>query len=254
MFLLIDPTINVTETIDQAGEPADYFSFGGTYDATGTFSQGPPEDILNVNIAGLLNPQLIPLEVLQTQNPTPTSTLPGLKFICANPLPDNDCTQTNACGCTAADFAPIVAQDELANDSNQSEALSSIGSARFVYVTDEPLEGPQQSGTGPVSTQFGLSDSNISGYSTSNGTSYGVSYKHGWSVSGAGASLSVSSSNGFTFSNTQTAGTTNGQAHTATVTLGTSDVGCQEYVDVYEDTTYHTFAYALSEPPPSNCQ
>jgi hypothetical protein len=85
------------------------------------------------------------------------------------------------------------------------------------------------------------------------GTSYSVGFSHGFNLSGP-FSLHITATNAFAYSQTQTAGTSNGQAHTATVTLGTSDVGCSEYVDIYEDTTYHTFAYALSQPPPANCQ
>lgn len=66
--------------------------------------------------------------------------------------------------------------------------------------------------------------------------------------------LDITATETFEYSQTQTAGVQNGKAHTATVTLGTSDVGCFEYVDIYEDTIYHTFAYALSQPAPSNCQ
>jgi len=249
VFLLIDPTITVTET----GSTTGYFNFGGTYDATGKWTQ-MPVDILNVNIAGLLNPSLIPVEILKTQQVTPTQTLPGLKFICAKPLPDSQCTQQNACGCTANDFAAIVTQDELTGVTNQSVALSTIDPARYQYITFKLLQGPQQPGTGPVSTAYSVSDGTINGMSTSNGTSYSVSYAHGFSLAGLGGNLNITATNTFEYGQTQTVGTANGKSHSADVTLGTSDVGCSEYVDVYEDTTYHTFAYTLSQAPPSNCQ
>jgi hypothetical protein len=95
----------------------------------------------------------------------------------------------------------------------------------------------------------------MSSETLSNGTSYSVGYSHTFGTGGSGTfNLGVKFGDTFTYSQTQTAGISNGTAHTAAVTLGTSDVGCQEYVDIYEDTTYHTFAYALSQPAPANCQ
>ncbi len=254
VFLLIDPTYKVTQTASTTG----YYQIGPSLHATGSFSNGQvPSDVINVNIAGLKNPSLIPLSVLEPQVVQPGTTLPGLSFVCANPLPVNQCTQANACGCVASDFQAIVNQDELANDTVDATPLNSIDSSRFVFVTDELLQGPQQSGAAPVTNAYSLSDSSVSSQSTSSGTSYtvGVSKSFG-STQTADMSLgfSGSSSTSFTISQTQTAGASNGTAHTAMVTLGTSDPGCQEYVDVYEDTTYHTFAYSLAQTAPSTCQ
>jgi hypothetical protein len=250
VFLLVDPSITVRQTGDSSGS----YLVGPSLDATGNFgSGGVPADVIPSNIAGFENPSSIPLQYLEPQVVKAGTTLPGLSFICANPLPPSQCTQQNACGCTSADFAPIVAQDELANETNQSTQPSSIDSARFVYIGYEPLQGPEESGSGPLSYTYSVSDGTMSSETTSNGTSYSVGFSHGFNLSGP-FSLHITATNAFAYSQTQTAGTSNGQAHTATVTLGTSDVGCSEYVDIYEDTTYHTFAYALSQPPPANCQ
>lgn len=250
VYLLIDPSVTVTQT----GSTTGFYSFGASVDATG-FQSGTqvPPDILNVNVAGLLNPTLIPVDLLMTQVPTPGTTLPGLKFICANPLPDNACTQQNACGCTAADFAPIVAQDELASVTDQTKAPSSVDPTRFVFINNVALQGPDQAGAGPVKTTYALSDSTLSSETTSSGHTYGVAYSHGFSIP-SDLTLGISTSNSFSITQQQTAGTTNGTAHVGTATLGTSDVGCFENVDVYEDTTYHTFVFALPQAPPSNCQ
>ena len=92
------------------------------------------------------------MEILEPQVPSPGVTLPGLSFICANPLPPSECTQENACGCTPADFAPIVAQDELASVTDQATALNSVDPNRFVYINSISLQGPDQQGAGPVKT------------------------------------------------------------------------------------------------------
>ena len=221
VYLLIDPSITVTQT----GEASGYYTFGGSLDATGFGVGGVPPDVLNINIEGLQNPSTIPLDILEPQVPTPGVTLPGLSFICANPLPPAQCTQQNACGCTAADFAPIVAQDELAGDTNQATALSSIDPARFTLINSISLQGPDEQGAGPVKNTYALTDSNVSSTTTSNGSSYGVSYSHGFGTVGP-FSLGITATTGFTYALTQTAGESNGTAHTGTATLGSSDIGC----------------------------
>ena len=249
VFILIDPSITITQT----GTSTGFYSFGGSLHATGFGTGGPPPDIINVNIAGLKNPSSIPLEILEPQVPQPGVTLPGLSFICAKPLPPSQCTQQNACGCTPADFAPIVAQDSLANVTDQATAPSTVASTRFLFINSISLQGPQQQGAGPVRNTYSLSDSAVSSTETSSGSSYGVSYSQGFGQIGL-FSLGITATTGFTYAQTQTAGTTNGTAHVGTVTLGTSDVGCSEFVDVYEDTIYHTFAFSLPQEAPANCQ
>lgn len=249
VYILIDPSITVTQT----GSTTGVYSFGGSLDSTGFGVGATPPDIVNVNIAGLKTPSLIPLSILEPQVPSPGVSLPGLSFVCANALPASQCTQQNACGCTAADFAPIVAQDELAGLTNQSIAPSSVDSKRFFYINSISLQGPDQQGAGPVKNTYSLSDSSVSSTTTSDGSSYGVSYSHNFGPKGP-FTLGITSTTSFTYALTQTAGETNGTAHVGTTTLGTSDVGCFEYVDVYEDTSYHTFAFSLPQAAPASCQ
>ncbi|MGC9200230.1 MAG: hypothetical protein ACP5E5_15160 [Acidobacteriaceae bacterium] len=253
IYLLVDPTFTVAQT----GESSGSYSIGPSMDATGNFAPygGVPPDMLYSNIAGLESPANdgIPLLDLEPWAPDPGTTLPGLDVICANPLPPSQCTQQNACGCTPADFATIVSQDELANDTDQSTPPSTIDPNRYVYYDNARLVGPQQAGSDETPNTVYINDSSMSSETTSDGTGYSVGYSQGFSLSGL-FSLSIKAGSTFTFSQTQTAGASNGQAHTATVTLDTSDVGCSESVDIYEDTTYHTFAFALSEPPPASCQ
>jgi hypothetical protein len=141
----------------------------------------------------------------------------------------------------------------LANVTNQATAPSSIDSARFVYIDNVAMQGPQQQGAGPVKTTYALSDSTVSSETTSNGSGYSVGYTHAFLIP-SDMTLGISATNVFGFTQQQTAGTTNGSAHVGTATFGTSDVGCFEYVDVYEDTTYHTFAFALPQAAPASCQ
>ncbi len=249
-FLLVDPSFSLQQT----GAASATYYIGPSVDATGNFgSGGVPPDFINMNVAGLKAPTSIPLSYLEPQVTTPGTTLPGLSFICANPLPPSQCTSQNACGCTSADFAGIVSQDSLANVTDQTIAPSSIDSARYLYLTYQTLDGPTQSGGGTVTHQYSISDSSQNGYSTSNGTSYSVGYSHKWEVTSL-FSLNITAQDTFTYSQTQTFGTTNGQAHTANLSLGSDKVGCHESVDIYEDATYHTFAFALPQAPPSECQ
>ena len=253
-YLLVDPDFQFTQT---ASSNVDY-GIGHSVDATGSFPNGKvPPDIIPSNVRGFQNPLNgnLPLSYLEPQVVYPNTTLPGIESICANPLPPSECTTENACGCTAADFATVVSQDELAGVTSDTVLPSTVDPNRFVHVTFEPLDGPEQSGTGPATSTYTVSDSSMSNESTSNGTSYSVGYTHKFSTGGTGTfDFGVKSTETFTYSQTQTAGNLNGQYHSGTVTLGTGDVGCHEYVDVYEDTTYHTFAYALPQSAPSNCQ
>lgn len=175
IYLWLNPGV----TVRQTGSTTGYYNVG-TVDSSGNFLSSNAMDVVNVNIAGLKNPSQIPLSVLLPQTPQQGITLPGLANVCANPLPPAQCTQANACGCTPADFATIVQQDELANVTDQTAAPSSIDPNRFAYVSYITLEGPQQQGAGPVRNSFSLTDSQMSGTTYSNGTSYSTGFTVGW--------------------------------------------------------------------------
>lgn len=211
-------------------------------------------DIVNVNVAGLQNPSEIPLSVLLPQTVQPGVTLPGLANICAHPLPPNQCTQANACGCVPSDFAAILAADPLIG-SSQTTPPSQIDSARFALVDSQILEGPQQQGGAPVLNSFNQSDSSLQSQTETETQSNSVSYS---TSSGVGISflftLTITNTNIFTFTQTESQGVQNGSAHQATVTLGSDKIQCFEHVDIYEDTVYHTFAFALPASPPASCQ
>jgi hypothetical protein len=215
---------------------------------------GQPMDVVNVNVAGLQNPSLIPLSVLLPQTPLPGVTLPGLATICAHPLPPAQCTQANACGCVPSDFAKIVAADPLIGV-GETVPPSSIDPKRFVLVNFQTLEGPQQPGAGPVTNTFTESDSSVQALTETESQTISTSYTTGGGFDiPAIFNLKFTDTTAFSWTTTQSQGIQNGTAHTASVTFGSSNVGCFTDVDIYEDTVYHTFAFAYPVTPPAPCQ
>ncbi len=233
-------------------------SFSSGTSSTATYTVGTvnsqPMDIINVNAAGLQTPSLIPLSVLLPQTIQPGVTLPGLENICANPLPPDQCTQANACGCVPSDFAAILAADPLIGVS-QLTPPSQIDSSRFVFVNSQILEGPAQAGGGPVLNSFTESDSTLQSLTETESFTSSTAYT---SSSGFDIpflfTLTISNSSSFAFTTTESQGTQSGSSHTASVTLGSSKVACFEHVDIYEDTAFHTFSFALPAAPPVECQ
>lgn len=233
-------------------------TFTSGNNTSATYSVGTvnsqPMDIVNVNTAGLQNPSLIPLSILLPQTVQPGVVLPGLANICANPLPPDQCTQANACGCVPSDFASILAKDPLIGVSDLV-APSQIDSSRFVFVNSQILEGPEQAGGGPVLNSFTESDSSVTSQTNTESVDSNTSY-----TTGAGLNipflftLSVTHTNSFTISSSESQGTQNGSAHVASVTLGSDAVACFEHIDIYEDTAFHTFAFALPAQAPPECE
>lgn len=218
--------------------------------------QGAQMDVVNVNAADLLNPPQIPLSILLPQTPTPGVTLPGLANICAHPLPTAQCTQANACGCVASDFTAILANDPLIGTA-QTTQPSQVDLNRYIFINSALLEGPECTGCDPVQNTIAVSDSSLNSTTESSSVSYSVGYSVGGtigiSVFGTGGKLQITDTNTFTWTNSESYGSSNGTAHSATVTLGSSSVDCSEIIDVYEDTAYHTFAFAPSATPPPAC-
>jgi hypothetical protein len=233
-------------------------SFSSSSNSSATYSVGTvnndPMDIVNVNAAGLQNPASIPLSVLLPQTLEPGVTAPGLANICAHPLPPDQCTQANACGCVASDFASLLAQDPLIGIS-ELVAPSQVDSSRFVLVNTQVLEGPEQAGAGPVLNSFTESDSGVVSQTDTESLQTSTSY-----TTGSGFNipflftLSITNTNSFTVTTTESQGVQNGSAHSASVTLGSDAVACFEHVDIYEDTAFHTFAFALPAQAPPECE
>ena len=216
----------------------------------GSNGQPEPMDIVNINAVDLQNPGSIPLDVLNPQIRNNVSGLPGLANVCANPVPQ--CTSA-PCGCTTNDFTGILAADPLLSVSLQNTLPDQVDSNRYVFVESQVLEGPECSGCDPLRNTFTANDSQTASQTKTQQYSYGVGFTRSSGFSLFGAGLTISNSNTFTWTNAMSTGTSNGTSHTGSVTLGTGNVGCFETINVYEDTVYHTFAFA---PPivSSGCQ
>jgi len=162
--------------------------------------------------------------------------------------------RANACGCVASDFAPILAQDPLIGVS-ELVTPNQIDSSRFVFVNTQVLEGPEQAGAGPVLNSFTESDSGVISQTNTESLDTTTSY-----TTGSGFdipflfTLTVTNTNSFTVTTSESQGTQNGSSHQASVTLGSDAVGCFEHVDIYEDTAFHTFAFALPAAAPAGCE
>jgi hypothetical protein len=207
----------------------------------GSNGQPEPMDIVNINVEDLQNPSLIPIGVLQSQTRNNVSGLPGLANICANPAPS--CTSA-PCGCVESDFSAILASDPLISITLQNTQPSQVDANRYVFVNSQTLEGPQCDGCDPLTFSFTESDSQSSSQTFTQSSSYTVGYTRTSGFSLFGAGLTLSQSHSFTWGNSMSTGSANGTAHNASITLGSTSVGCDETINIYEDTVYHTFALA----------
>jgi hypothetical protein len=207
----------------------------------GSNGQPEPMDIVNINVADLRNPSQIPIGVLQPQIRNNVSGLPGLANVCANPVPA--CT-TAPCGCVTGDFAAILASDPLISIALQNTQPDQVDPNRYVFVNSQVLEGPQCAGCNPLTISFTESDAQSTSQTFTQSSSYSVGYTRTSGFSLFGAGLTLARTNSFSWGNSMSTGSGNGTSHTASVTLGSTSVGCDETVNIYEDTVYHTFALA----------
>jgi hypothetical protein len=240
-WLLLNPQVTIVQT-GQTGVQYSISTINNEY-----------ADVVNVSVKELITPSLIPLSVLETQtDPTTGNPLPGLKNVCANPLPDNECTTANACGCVARDFSAIIPVDELNTNPNLNPVT--YDSSRFDYLTTITLEGPACSTCDPVTNTYSITDSDISSKTSGSSQSYSVGYSTGYSESFLGiVSYSETDSQNFQWSNSVSFGSSNGTSHTETVTLGTTAAGCYQAYDVYEDGIFHTFTFYPVAPGAPSC-
>ncbi len=211
-----------------------------------------PMDVINIIAEDLMNPSQIPLAVLLPQSVSGQS-LPGLASICANPLPPAQCTQANACGCIPSDFATILAQDPLIG-TTQTTLPDQVDGERYKFVHSLTLAGPQCANCDPVTNSYSVIDSSTNVQTQTNTDSYSVSIMAGVGVKIPGVfSLDVAENSSWTWTNTESTGVSAGSSIGESVTLGSSSISCSEPINIYEDTVYHTFAFAPSATPPSAC-
>lgn len=242
IFLWLNPAVTVTPTGTDTGN----YSL-----STPLGSNGLPEpmDVVNVNVEDLQNPSLIPIGFLTSQTRDNVSGLPGLASICAHPVAQ--CT-TAPCGCVASDFATILAADLLIG-SAQTTPPSQVNPSRFVFISSQTLEGPECTGCDPVKNSFTETDAQTTTDTETSTDSYSVGFTTTSGFSFLGGGLTLARSNTFTWTNAMSVGMSNGTSHTASVTLGSSSVDCVETVNIYEDTVYHTYAFAPAVTPPTSC-
>ncbi len=221
-FLLLNPWVTVTQTGFDTG----------TY-TVGT-KDGEPMDIIDVAVAELQNPGLIPPGKLGNQT-IGGFVLPGLSSLCAQPT-----------HCVAGDFAQILALDPLVSaDTTQPPSDSD----RFAFLESRSLEGPDQKTLGQVPDIFSEADSQVNTNGTTESQSYNVSVGYGGDTGVTGIfTLTVEQKDTWTWTNSTTHSTSTGTGYQAKVTLASTTVGCSEWVDIYSDLMYHTFAYVVSHP------
>ena len=209
VFIWLNPQVTVTQT----GK------------STGTYTMGTPAgqqmDIIDVDVAELKNPSLIPPAKMATQK----DGTPGLGIL------------------NATDFAQLLTADPLVS------GVDIACSPRFTLIQTKPLEGPDYAGENILTIPVTVSDQNIQtdNYSTTVGFTTSVSLGAKFGVFDL-FDASVTNTQTFTWSNTQSDAYSTGTSHQASVALGTSTVGFNEEINIYEDNVYHTFAF---DGPPS---
>jgi hypothetical protein len=241
----------------------------------------PAPDVLHItastmeaNSAGVTT---VPATWLNQQYNTATGQYtPGLASICKNLITSEysagTCTLNDQCGCTPADFAPILQMDPLlyqngvtnpinpypgtmsplnANISTNCGTLPPPSGANCRYVPVPSgsgstvqevvtLAGPQCSTCDNSPNTFTQTENTSTTYTfgTAQGESTGVTLKIG---GGIGPSLTIADT--WTWTNSQSTGTAIGSGSTLTVTFNSSTVGCGQDIPIYEDTEFHTFVF-----------
>jgi len=230
----------------------------------------------------------VPLGWLQQQNTT-SGILPGLASICKHLITAEyaagTCTSADQCGCTPADFAPILATDPLlfyngptnpispfpgtvspleANTSSATASDADCGTlptpinltgsdCRYVPVPSSLggslQEDPWLSGPGDDPDGFLLGENQQTTQTLGEQTQETV----GFNLKGGTSAFSMASQDTWTWTQSQSVGTANGSGNVQTITLNSSTGGCSEYIPIFEDTVYHTFVFQENPNPGSMC-
>ena len=257
------------------------------------------DTVTSRNPTGAVGVTTVDLAVLDPQEiegngDTPTF-MPGLAAMCANqalyqeqlaydianPTKANPtsgtgayCTQSNQCGCSFADFAPIVQQDALIGytcTENSKGVITSCTASPYSQATDPTtLDGsgketcednpipkgsdcryvmvPADPGsTAPFQAKLQegepynhtVTDSNTSTLTGGESESQSSSEVNGFSL----GFFSLKQTDTMTFTNFESTGTTTGSANSMSLNLQTNTISCEEQVSLFEDTIYHTFVF-----------
>jgi hypothetical protein len=194
----------------------------------------------------------------------------------ASPSTPTYCTQANQCGCVPSDFVTILQTDPLLNYSGTTYTASPYAGTESpleedsTATTSGPGSGPTVCGENPVpetancryvivpiatgsttplfeplsgsaGVNYTISDSTGTAetLSASQSTSVGVSYSSGFLF----GNLTIADT--WTYTDSESIGSSTGTANTMEVTLATSTAACDENVNIFEDTLYHTFAFQV---------
>lgn len=235
---------------------------------TGAPMPDAPSDatsVITISVGQLQNPTTIPAGALVSQT-LDGAIVPGLLKLCANRIPENQCTvqqaATNGCGCQASDFTAVIQSDPFFDPAvlatNPNPGVADVNAldpdnARFVPVLDVngaslllTLAGP---GSGSTSTQTEtVTDTHNTSKTYTHTITKQIGVTFGFSTNApkddpTAFTWNLSSGNNITWSDTKSSGTTSSNAHSQTVTLGTNNPACFTNIAVYEDTDFHTFAF-----------
>jgi hypothetical protein len=110
------------------------------------------------------------------------------------------------------------------------------------------LQGPSNPGGNIPNNSFTQTDStqNSTTYSESFSQTVGFAWQKQWAP---GSGLSLRNATQWTWTNSESSGSINGQSNTMGVTLSSSTVGCSQQIPIFEDTVFHTFVF---QQPASN--
>lgn len=265
---------NPAVEIYQTGPKSIEYGLGTQLQTAGDPNPGTPETIsVDQEVqAGAMQNGGVPIGAL---NPVSLDgqTLPGLGNICASTeYYPNSCTQQNQCGCTATDFAGILAMDPLLRypatesplDANGSISCTgnptSTSNCRYVPELNSEnapvsvlLAGPQEPGGPSPITPLALTDTNqiATTQTTTTGTTVGFTWAKNFNPGGNGPTITTGTS--FTWSNSQSSGEVNGSAHTMQGQLSSSTLDCYDYINVFEDTVFHTYVFQMTAPDNTSC-
>jgi len=232
-----------------------------------------PGSISSKNPSGISS---VPLSYLEPQaiandEGTGNSYMPGLAAICKNQTyyPNNCSGDPNGqCGCTPADFAPILAQDALLNYNTTTLTANPVAGTVSPLESDAsgasecgenpvPVDAncryvivPEEKGSAtpliePLSGSAGVTYTLTDGTTTVETIGGSTSENTGFSFALGPALARFTTQDTWTWTQLQSVGNSSGSTNSMSVTLKTSDASCGEDVNIYEDTIYHTFAFQI---------
>ncbi len=209
----------------------------------------------------------------------------GLAAICANQTyyPNNcDADPNGQCGCMPSDFQTILREDPLLYSNGTNNPISpypgtvsplmadysgtaacslptSDDDCRYVPVPVQAgsvtpvyaqLTGPGCSTCDSTPNMFTQTDSTTRTQTMGTSSSQSQGQTYSVHVSVFGFPISFSTGDTLTYTETESTGLINGRSNVLTVTLNSATIGCEEDVNIYEDTVFHTLVF--QEPTGNN--